>query len=104
MSACDRHYLYNIHKWSNKNRRSTEGPKTDSSNGKRMRIKVLTTTRAHICKLNIPESLTLREVLDESFRNPPFFFNSLQLSSNIIYRIKDDWYKPNWFLISLNPH
>jgi len=103
MSACHQYYLYNIHKRSNKNRRSTEWPKIDSSNGKRMRIKVLTTIRAHICRLNIPESLTLREVLDESFRNP-FFSNSLQLSSNNIYGIKDDWYKPNWFLISLNPH
>jgi len=73
MSACDQYYLYNIHKWNNKNMRSIEEPKIDSSNGNRTRIKVLTTVRAHIRSVNIPESLTLREVLDESFRNPFFF-------------------------------
>ena len=76
--------------------RSIEGAKIDSSNGNRTKIKVLTTIRAHICRLNIPEPLTLREVVDESFSNP-FFSNSLQLFSNNIYGIKDNWYKPNWF-------
>jgi hypothetical protein len=44
--------------------RSIEGPKIDSSNGNRTRIKVLTTIRAHICRLNIPHT---QRVLDESF-------------------------------------
>jgi len=82
MSACDQYYLYNIHKWNKKNMRSIEGPKIDSSNGNRTRIKVLTTIWAHICRLNIPESLTLIEVLNESFRNPFFFSQSLPLYSN----------------------
>jgi hypothetical protein len=38
------------------NMRSIEGPKIDSSNGNRTRIKVLTTVRAHICRLNIPHT------------------------------------------------
>jgi len=48
--------MFNIHKWNNKNMRSIEGPKIDSSNGNTTRIKVLTTIKAHIHRINIPHT------------------------------------------------
>jgi hypothetical protein len=74
--------MYTINWWNNKNMKSIEGSKINCSNGNRTRIKVLTTIRAHICRINIPDSLTLREVQDESFRNLFFSQNIIKILSN----------------------